>query len=109
MDSTAARSAAEMREQFKAIPKDLRDANQAFSIRIWRGLSWLERAEGVPDLLRCVSGGYEAPIDEVGLAAGRIGTDLVVGIISAAVPSAVAASQRVHQGVPSWPDTAKRS
>ena len=39
-----------LRERFKAIPEDQRDANQPFSIRIWRGLSWLERAEAADDL-----------------------------------------------------------
>ena len=43
-------SACELREQFKAIPAELRDANQAFSIRVWRGLSWLERAEAAGDV-----------------------------------------------------------
>ncbi len=39
-----------LRERFKAIPQDLRDAHQPFSIRVWRGLSWLERAEGAGDV-----------------------------------------------------------
>ncbi|MBS3783506.1 MAG: hypothetical protein KGY78_03595 [Anaerolineae bacterium] len=39
-----------MRESFKAIPNEQRYADQAFSIRVWRGLSWLERAEGAPDV-----------------------------------------------------------
>jgi len=43
------KSAAEMRDQFRAIPKEQREANQAFSVRVWRGLSWLERAEGIQD------------------------------------------------------------
>jgi hypothetical protein len=38
-------TATELRKAFRAIPQDQRDAHQAFSIRIWRGLSWLERAE----------------------------------------------------------------
>ena len=45
MATTTARTAAELRESFRAISKELRDANQSFSIRIWRGLSWLERSE----------------------------------------------------------------
>ena len=44
------KSAAEMRKQFKAIPEEQREANQAFSVRVWRGLSWLERAEGLQDI-----------------------------------------------------------
>jgi len=44
------KSAAEMRKQFLAIPKESRESNQAFSVRIWRGLSWLERAEGDSDI-----------------------------------------------------------
>lgn len=42
-------AASELRKQFQTIPKDRRDANTAFSIRIWRGLSWLERAEQATD------------------------------------------------------------
>ena len=50
MDQMA--SAVELREQFRALPKDQRERNQDFSIRVWRGLSWLERAEamGTDDL-----------------------------------------------------------
>ena len=40
----------QMRERFKAIPQDIRDAHQPFSIRVWRGLSWLERVEGAGDV-----------------------------------------------------------
>lgn len=40
-------TAAALRDQFRRIPKDQREANQSFSIRVWRGLSWLERAEGL--------------------------------------------------------------
>ena len=29
------------REAFRAIPKEQREANQSFAIRVWRGLSWL--------------------------------------------------------------------
>lgn len=43
-------AAGTLRERFKAIPEGQREANQAFSIRIWRGLSWLERAEAADDL-----------------------------------------------------------
>jgi len=43
-------TASELRELFKAIPSEVREANQPFSIRIWRGLSWLERAEGAEDV-----------------------------------------------------------
>lgn len=38
-----------LRTRFRAIPKEIRDANQSFGIRIWRGLSWLERAEQATD------------------------------------------------------------
>ena len=40
-------SANELRERFKALPLQVRQANQSFSIRVWRALSWLERAEGL--------------------------------------------------------------
>lgn len=45
-------SAAELRDQFRALPKQLREDHQQFGIRVWRGLSWLERAEemGADDL-----------------------------------------------------------
>ena len=49
MDKTSPFTAEALRKQFQAISKDRRDANQAFSIRIWRGLSWLERAEQAAD------------------------------------------------------------
>ena len=49
MDRALPLTADMLRKQFQAIPKDRRDANQAFSIRIWRGLSWLERAEQATD------------------------------------------------------------
>ena len=39
-----------MRERFKAIPEGRRTANQAFSVRVWRGLSWLERSEAAGDV-----------------------------------------------------------
>jgi len=37
--------AATLRSRFRAIPKNLRDAHQPFCIRVWRAVSWLERAE----------------------------------------------------------------
>ncbi len=39
-------TAIELRTRFRLMPNEEREANQSFSIRIWRGLSWLERAEG---------------------------------------------------------------
>ena len=39
------RTAASLREAFRKIPRSQRDANQGFSIRVWRAISWLERAE----------------------------------------------------------------
>ena len=39
-----------LREQFRSIPKASREANQSFSIRVWRALSWLERAESLDRL-----------------------------------------------------------
>ena len=39
-------TAADLRAHFRSLPKEARDSNQSFSIRVWRGLSWLERAEG---------------------------------------------------------------
>ena len=41
--------ATELRERFRAIPAETREANQKFCIRVWRALSWLERSEGVDD------------------------------------------------------------
>jgi hypothetical protein len=38
-------TAAELRKSFRDIPRELRDTHQSFAIRIWRALSWLERAE----------------------------------------------------------------
>lgn len=38
-------TAADLRKSFRDIPAAQREANQSFSIRVWRGLSWLERAE----------------------------------------------------------------
>ena len=49
MDKASSLAAETLRKQLQAIPKERRDANQAFSIRIWRGLSWLERAEQATD------------------------------------------------------------
>jgi hypothetical protein len=49
MDKASPFTAETMRKQLRAIPKDRLDANQPFSIRIWRGLSWLERAEQATD------------------------------------------------------------
>lgn len=40
-------SSTELREAFKAIPTQTRQDNQGFSIRVWRALSWLERAESL--------------------------------------------------------------
>lgn len=34
-----------LRKTFRGIPKEQREAHQQFAIRVWRGLSWLERAE----------------------------------------------------------------
>lgn len=42
--------AATLRQRFREIPKADRDAHQPFSIRVWRGVSWLERSENVVDL-----------------------------------------------------------
>ena len=39
-----------LRKQFKAIPQEQRDEHQAFSVRIWRGLSRLERSESSGDV-----------------------------------------------------------
>jgi hypothetical protein len=38
-----------MRRRFWAVPREVRDTHQSWSIRIWRGLSWLERAEQALD------------------------------------------------------------
>jgi len=37
--------AAELRERFRALPKDQIAEHQDYAIRVWRSLSWLERAE----------------------------------------------------------------
>ena len=39
------RTAASLREALSEIPRSQRDANQGFSIRVWRAISWLGRAE----------------------------------------------------------------
>jgi hypothetical protein len=49
MTEAAGQLTVALREQFKAIPEDQRTANQAFSVRVWRGLSWLERSEAAGD------------------------------------------------------------
>jgi len=38
-----------LRKRFRDIPSDAREANQPFSVRIWRGISWLERSECTKD------------------------------------------------------------
>jgi len=38
-------AAEELRKAFRAIPKEKREANQSFAIRMWRAISWLERSE----------------------------------------------------------------
>ncbi len=40
--------ASDLRIRFRALPKEKRENNQSFSIRVWRALSWLERAQGMP-------------------------------------------------------------
>lgn len=40
-------TASELRARFRQLPKAERDAHQDFSIRVWRALSWLERAESL--------------------------------------------------------------
>ena len=45
MSDRPAPTAEALRRRFRAIPKETRDANQAFSVRVWRALSWLERSE----------------------------------------------------------------
>ncbi len=39
-----------MREKSCAIPAKQRQASQASSVRVWRGLSWLERSETADDM-----------------------------------------------------------
>ena len=50
MSDTRLQTAATLRRRFKAIAQEQRDANRAFSVRVWRGLSWLERAEKAADV-----------------------------------------------------------
>ncbi|NLX20628.1 MAG: hypothetical protein GXY55_03010 [Phycisphaerae bacterium] len=42
-------TAADLRRLFKAVPQADRDGHQAWAIRVWRSLSWLERAEQAGD------------------------------------------------------------
>ncbi len=42
-------TAAGLRARFKAIPADRRQHNQAYGIRIWRAISWLERGENAEE------------------------------------------------------------
>lgn len=42
-------SADELRVRFKALDRDKRHANDHYCIRVWRGLSWLSRAEQMPN------------------------------------------------------------
>lgn len=37
----------DLRSRFRGLPTPDRDCNQNFSIRVWRAMSWLERAEGL--------------------------------------------------------------
>lgn len=39
----------DLRSRFRAIPKDARDQHQNFAIRVWRGISWLERNENLAE------------------------------------------------------------
>lgn len=50
MAEVAGQLAAALRERFRAIPEGRRADNQAFSVRVWRGLSWLERSETAGDI-----------------------------------------------------------
>ncbi len=36
-----------LRQRFRLIPRDTRDQHQDYAIRVWRAISWLERAEGI--------------------------------------------------------------
>jgi len=40
-------TAAELRKQFRALPKGEGRVREAYNIRVWRALSWLERAQGL--------------------------------------------------------------
>jgi hypothetical protein len=44
-DTTKTSQADALRRAFRALAKPERDANEGFCIRVWRALSWLERAE----------------------------------------------------------------
>ena len=46
-ETTRALQADALRRQFRAISKPDREANAGFCIRVWRALSWLERAESL--------------------------------------------------------------
>ncbi len=52
MTASTVLTAGQLRERFKAIPETDRQANQDFCIRLWRAISWVERAEaaGADDL-----------------------------------------------------------
>jgi len=38
-------TADDLRKFFRVIPKEQRGAHQPFAIRVWRAISWMERAE----------------------------------------------------------------
>jgi hypothetical protein len=42
--------AADLRKAFRAIPEEQRDKQKSFSVRVWRALSWLERAEAAAEV-----------------------------------------------------------
>ena len=42
-------TANDLRVRFRDIPREIRDEHQDFAIRVWRGISWLERAEILPN------------------------------------------------------------
>ncbi len=42
--------AQELRKRFRSIPPEQRDQRQSFAVRVWRALSWLERAEEAGDV-----------------------------------------------------------
>lgn len=50
MADATTHSESALRKKYKAIPLKIRESNEAWSIRIWRGLSWLKRSEEVADL-----------------------------------------------------------
>lgn len=43
-------TASELRRIFREIPKERRDRYQPFAIRVWRGMSWLDRSEQAAEL-----------------------------------------------------------